>query len=376
MKRIVAVLTVGTILALAALFGPSFAGNFLFGGKSEKDAAFETAVAKKKNLSSSILATGTVRPIIGAEVKVGARISGKVVRLHANIGDRVEKDQVIAEIEQKDLEAQVAQAEANVRAAEAGIGVSRASLWPALSAETDAGYQDTTYPPQQGQNFAGVKLTFPLFNGQDLYAIKQAKATKEATRAALEFAKVQLSYATITAPISGVIASVTTQEGETVAAGLNAPTFVTIIDLSRLQVDAFVDETDIGRVKVGQKAVFTVDTYPDKEFAGKVKAVYPKAIIQENVVNYDVVIEIDDPNIEILRPDMTTSVTIYQDERKGVLVIPRAAVAKEGNGKIVFAQQPSGAFEKKSIKTGMQNGKDIEVVSGISEGDVVGIKQE
>lgn len=367
---------ISILLLLAALSGPSFAGNFLFGGKSEKDSAFETAVAKKKNLISSILATGTVRPIIGAEVKVGARISGKVERLHANIGDRVEKDQVIAEIEQKDLEAQVAQAEANLRAAEAGIGVSQASLWPALSAETDAGYQDTTYPPQQGQNFAGLKVTMPLFNGQDLYAIKKAKATKDATRAALAFAKVQLSYATIKAPISGVIASVTTQEGETVAAGLNAPTFVTIIDLSRLQVDAFVDETDIGRVKIGQKAVFTVDTYPDKEFTGKVKAIYPKAIIQENVVNYDVVIEIDDPNIELLRPDMTTSATIYQEERKGVLVIPRAAVAKEGNSKFVFAQQPSGAFEKKPVKTGTQNGKDVEVVSGLSEGDVVGIKQE
>jgi len=367
---------ISILLILAALSAPSFAGNFLFGGKSEKAPAFETTVAKKKNLSSSILATGTVRPIIGAEVKVGARISGKVERLHANIGDRVKKDQVIAEIEQKDLEAQVAQAEANVRAAEAGIGVSRASLWPALSAETDYGYQDTAYPPQQGQNFAGVKVTLPLFNGQDLYSIKQAKATKEATKAALEFAKVQLSYATITAPISGVIASVTTQEGETVAAGLNAPTFVTIIDLSRLQVDAFVDETDIGRVKIGQKTLFTVDTYPDKEFAGKVKAIYPKAIIQENVVNYDVVIEIDDPNIELLRPDMTTSATIYQEERKGVIVIPRAAVTKEGNSKFVFAQQPSGAFEKKPVKTGLQNGKDVEVVSGISEGDVVGIKQE
>jgi len=367
---------ISILLILAALSGPSFAGNFFFGGKSEKDSAFETAVAKKKNLISSILATGTVRPIIGAEVKVGARISGKVERLHANIGDRVEKDQVIAEIEQKDLEARVAQAEANLIAAEAGIGVSRASLWPVLSAETDYGYQDTTYPPQQGQNFVGLKVTVPLFSGQDLYSIKRAKAIKEATRAALDFTKVQLSYATIKAPISGVIASVTTQEGETVAAGLNAPTFVTIIDLSRLQVDAFVDETDIGRVKVGQKTVFTVDTYPDKEFTGKVKAIYPKAIIQENVVNYDVVIEIDDPNIELLRPDMTTSVTIYQEERKGVLVIPRAAVTKEGNSKFVFAKQPSGAFKKKPVKTGMRNGKDVEVVSGLSEGDVVGIKQE
>jgi multidrug efflux pump subunit AcrA (membrane-fusion protein) len=306
---------------------------------------------------------------------VGARISGKVEHLYANIGDRVEKDQVIAEIEKKDLEAQVAQAEANLKAADAGVGISKASFWPALSAETDYGFQDTTYLPQKGDHFAGLKVTIPLFNGQDSYSIKQQEAVKESAKAAVEYVNIQLSYATIKAPISGVIASVTTQEGETVAAGLNAPTFVTIIDLSRLQVDAFVDETDIGRVNVGQKALFTIDTYPDKEFNGKVKAIYPKAIIQENVVNFDVVIEIDSSNIELLRPDMTTSVTIYQEEKKGVLIIPRAAVIKEENSRFVLVKQADGTFEKRAIKTGAQSGSDIEVVSGLNEGDTIGISK-
>ncbi|MBI4706385.1 MAG: efflux RND transporter periplasmic adaptor subunit [Candidatus Omnitrophica bacterium] len=364
------------LFLVISLSGIAFAGSFLFRGKTENKFSYETVDVKKKNIGSSILATGSVKPIIGAEVKVGARISGKVEHLYANIGDKIEKDQVIAELEKRDLEAQVALGEANLKASEAGVGVSKASFWPALSAETDYGAQGTTYFPQTGQNFAGLKVTMPIFNGQDLYTIKQSKATKEATKAALDYAKVQLSYATITSPISGVIASVSTQEGETVAAGLLAPTFVTIIDLSRLQVDAFVDETDIGRVKVGQKAVFTVDTYPDKEFTGKVRAIYPKAIIQENVVNFDVVIEIDDPDIELLRPDMTTSVTIYQEERTGVLVIPRSAVVKEENEKFVFVKEPSGYFEKKEIKTGIQSGKDIEVISGLKEGDVIGIKRE
>ena len=371
MRKIIFALVVFT-----ALSGVAFAAGFPFFGKTEKSPAYETVTVKKKTISASILATGSVKPIIGAEVKVGARISGKVEHLYANIGDRVEKDQVIAEIEQKDLAAQVAQAEANLKAADAGVGVSKASFWPAVSAETDYGAKGTTYFPSQGDNFAGLKVTVPLFNGQDLYTIKQSKAVKEATKAALDFSKIQMSYATIKAPISGVIASVTTQEGETVAAGLNAPTFVTIIDLSRLQVDAFVDETDIGRVKVGQKALFTVDTYPDKEFIGKVKAIYPKAIIQENVVNFDVVIEIDDPNIELLRPDMTTSVTIYQEERSGVLVIPRAAVTKEGASKFVLVKQDSGNFEKRTIKTGMTSGSDVEVASGLNEGEIVGIKRE
>jgi len=364
-----------TLFMLIALSGIAFAGNSLSRAKAENNSSLETVIVKKKNIGSSILATGSVKPVIGAEVKVGARISGKVEHLYANIGDRVEKDQVIAEIEKKDLEAQVAQAEANLKAADAGVGISKASFWPALSAETDYGFQDTTYFPQKGDHFAGLKVTVPLFNRQDSYSIKQQEAVKESAKAAVEYVNIQLSYATIKAPISGVIASVTTQEGETVAAGLNAPTFVTIIDLSRLQVDAFVDETDIGRVKVGQKALFTVDTYPDKEFTGKVKAIYPKAIIQENVVNFDVVIEIDDPNIELLRPDMTTSVTIYQEEKKGVLIIPRAAVIKEENSRFVLVRQSDGTFEKRAIKIGAQSGSEIEVVSGLNEGDTIGISK-
>ena len=371
MRKIVSVLFI-----LAALSGMTLVRVAPLFSKPENTAGYEAVAAKKKNISASILATGAVKPIIGAEVKVGARIPGKVEHLYANIGDRVEKDQVIAEIEKKDLEAQVAQAEANLKAADAGIGISQAALWPALNAETGYGANGSSYFPDRGDNFAGLKVTMPLFNGQDLYTIKQTKATKEAVRAALEFAKVQLSYATITAPISGVIASVATQEGETVAAGLIAPTFITIIDLSRLQVDAFVDETDIGRVKVGQRALFTVDTYPDKEFNGKVKAIYPKAIIQENVVNFDVVIEIDDPNIELLRPDMTTSVTIYQEERTGVLMIPRAAVIKEGAGKFVLVKQGNGNFEKRAVRIGMTSGGDVEVVSGLNEGEAVGIKKD
>ncbi len=363
------------LIACFILAGLVFTGSAVF-GKTEKRAAFDTETVRKKNISSSILATGSIKPIIGAEVKVGARISGKVEHLYANIGDKVEKDQIIAEIEKRDLEAQVAQAQANLKASEAGVGKSKAAFWPSLSAETDYGFKDTMYPPEQGENFAGVRVTVPIFSGQDAYSIKQSKATQDAAKAALEYSKVQLSYATIRAPISGYIASVTTQEGETVAAGLNAPTFVTIIDLSKLQVDAFVDETDIGRVKVGQKAVFTVDTYPDREFTGTVKAIYPKAVIQENVVNFDVVIEIDNAEAELLRPDMTASVTIYQEGRKGVVTIPRAAIVKEGSEKFVFVRQPSGEFEKQPVKTGMQSGKDIEVVSGLKEGDVIGIKRE
>lgn len=361
--------------ALASSIGVVVAGAFLHRAGGDPTGSYETVVVTRRDIASSVLATGSVKPMIGAEVKVGARISGKVERLHANIGDRVEKGQVIAEIEKKDLEATVVQAKANLSAAKAQAGVNRASLWPRLDAESTYGAKDTMYFPKEGDNFAGLVFSIPIFNGPDYYKIRETRSLQDASKAALEYAEVQLSYATITAPISGVISSVTTQEGETVAAGLLAPTFLTIIDLSRLQVDAFVDETDIGRIRIGQRAAFTVGTYPNKEFAGEVQTVYPKAIIQENVVNYDVVVKVTDPEIELLRPEMTTNVTIFQEERKGILAVPRKYVGSHEGGKVVLVlKEGVAAPVRRPVKTGWQDSKYVEIVSGVAEGERLALR--
>ena len=371
MKKVILVIFILILLSAIA-----YAGISSFFNKAEKKPTIETAEARKRDVSSSIIATGSVKPMIGAEVKVGSRISGKVDLLYANIGDKVKTGQVIAEIEKQDLQAQVSQAAANLRAGEAGVGVQQASLWPTLNAATALGTADSRYFPQTGANSAGLVASMPIFNGQDIYGIRQAKATKESLKAALDYAKVQLSYATIIAPIDGVISYVSTQQGETVVAGLNAPIFVTIIDLERLQADAFVDETDIGRVKVGQKATFTVDTYPGEEFAGEVMAIYPKAIIQENVVNYDVVVRITDPKIELLRPDMTASVKIFQEERKGILAIPRKYISTEEGDRVIYVLKENGKEpQRRIIKTGWQDSKNTEVLEGLSEGEKIVVRR-
>jgi macrolide-specific efflux system membrane fusion protein len=198
---------------------------------------------------------------------------------------------------------------------------------------------------------------------------KAAQAQVNLLKETIKYNETQLSYATIVAPISGIIASVSTQEGETVAAGLSAPTFVTIIDLSRLQVDTFVDETDIGRVKNEQPAIFTVDAYPDKEFSGKVIAVYPKAIIQQNVVYYDVIIAIT--NTEgLLKPDMTASVTISAGNRDNVLSVPNKAVKRESEQKVVYILQNDKAV-RKTVKTGWKDSNYTEILEGVTEGETV-----
>ena len=374
-------------------------------GEAEKDSAMETAKVIRRDVSSTVLATGSVNPQVGAEVRVGARISGKVDHLYANIGDLVKKGQIVAELESNDLAATVDQRQAELQMAKAKLSAVTAlspkeiekaeaevAQWQATKILTkkdllrqedllqkDFTSQQSRDQAQEQLSVAEARLASALKAldlaktryGEDL---KQVRADIKRAKAALVNAKVKLSYATITAPISGVIGSVSTQQGETVFAGLNAPTFVTIIDLNRIQVDAFVDETDIGKVKVGERAIFTVDTYPNKDFEGAVSAIYPKAVIQENVVNYDVVIDINSPFKNLLRPDMTASVTIYQEERKGVLMVPRQAIIREGGHKYVLVQSSNGPPQKKAVQTGISSGNTIEIISGINEGDTVVIK--
>ena len=324
-----------------------------------------TAAVVRRDFTSAVQATGAIKPQVGAEVRVGARISGKLQRLHANIGDTVKQEQILAELDKADLEAVVAQRQADVAVTEARVADAGARL---KLAELELGRAQSLRMKQltsqqeldsATMNFAVAQATFRLTQRQ-----------VEAATAARQESEARLSYATITAPISGVIGSVSTQEGETVSAGLSAPTFVTLIDLKRLQVDAFVDEVDIGKVRPGQHAVFTVDAFPGKEFEGKVAAIYPKAVIQENVVNYDVVVKIQTAYAGLLRPDMTANVTILLEARTGVLALPVQAVKRERGKNLVYVST-GGRVEIREVKVGWKDGQWIEIASGLEEGRTV-----
>jgi len=199
-----------------------------------------------------------------------------------------------------------------------------------------------------------------------------AQQSVRAAEAALRIAQTTLSYATITAPISGVVASVSTQQGETVTAGAasgETPTFVTVVDLRRLEAHAFVDETDIGKVRVGQAVTFSVATFPDREFTGKVTAIFPKALVQVNVVTYDVVIAIDNPD-EVLRPDMTATVTLIVAQRTQVLTVPNQAVRRVNGRRVVYVQQGE-RFVPRAVTTGWRDKTNTEIRNGVREGERV-----
>jgi len=164
------------------------------------------------------------------------------------------------------------------------------------------------------------------------------------------------------------VASVSTQEGETVSATLAAPTFLTLIDLDRLEVRAYVDETDIGRIRVGQPARFSVDTYRDEPFEGVVSAVYPQAEIRDNVVNYVTVITFETPRDRTLRPEMTATVTIALESQKDVLAVPRSAVRREQGRTFVYGEH-GGRIARSGVTLGVRDDSYWEVTQGLREGD-------
>ncbi len=324
---------------------------FVFKPDDKTNSQTQTAVAVRRDIGSTVLATGIIKPKVGAEVKVGSRISGVVKRLRANIGDYVKAGQVIAEIDDAELKAKLNQNLAAVNKARADFDYAK------LNMERQKSLLEQNYIPRQ--TFDLAENSFKIAEAQ----LKQAEANAEV-------AKVQLSYTSIYALTSGVIASVSTQEGETVMAGLAAPTFVNIIDLTRLEVQVYVDETDIGKIQIGQEATFTVDTYSDTDFKGTVTAIYPKAVIQDNVVNYIVVVEISDFMDKILRPEMTATVTIQLETKKDVIAVPSRAIIRE-RGERFVAVIENGTRISKKIKTGWYDSNYTEVVEGLIEGETV-----
>ncbi|HSM91537.1 MAG TPA: efflux RND transporter periplasmic adaptor subunit [Anaeromyxobacteraceae bacterium] len=376
----------------------------------DTSAATEVAVSwtpvARRTLSSNVQATGLVRARTGAEVKVGARISGRVERLFSNVGDRVKKGAPIARLDDRDLRARAARAAADVAAARAQLAVVRRGARPEEISEVEAGFAQAEAEERLAAAQAGRTggLVEKGFVGQDEgdraqrdLAVAQAKRAAARSRldlarrryvdedvlladarvkqaeATLAEAQALVSFATLTAPIDGVIAQVSTQEGETVSAGMSAPTFVTLIDLDRLEVAAYVDEVDVGRVRVGQRATFTVDAFPGEEFAGTVTAIYPRAVIQSNVVNYITTVAIENPGGK-LKPDMTANVTVSLDERRGVLAVPDRALRRERGRTVVYVASGGGA-EPREVKVGLRGGGMAEIVSGLAEGERVQIQE-
>jgi multidrug efflux pump subunit AcrA (membrane-fusion protein) len=367
-------------------------------GRSGDTGTTEIVTVERRAFAATVSAIGAVRPRIGAEVRVGSRLSGRVRRLRANIGDRVEKGQVIAELETAELDALVAQRRAELKLAAAKLAaietlspeeiaraeaeVARFEATAKLAAEdwerheqllrrnvttrAEAAAARERHMVAQAQ-LESARRGLELARTGQSEERRQAEADHDRARATLQSALVDRSFTVLTAPIAGIVASVSTQEGETVAAGLSAPTFVTIVDLERLQVDAYVDEVDIGKVQIAQAAVFTVDAFPGRDFGGRVAAIYPSATVQDNVVKYVVAIEIAGDYRGLLRPEMTATVHVRLEARTA-LAVPARAIRREDGRSVVYVLQDDRP-QARAIRLGWRDGPWAEVLDGLAEGD-------
>jgi len=310
-----------------------------------------TATVSMGTLNETVMATGVIRPVTGAEVNVGSRISGTVVSLPVAVGERVEVGQLLAALDAAALEAEMDEADAAVALSKPRIQLAKSIL---------------IRRQRLAEN--GLASVEDLETAENDLAV--ARARLQADKARLRSAEIALSYTQVTAPISGVVAEVSTREGETVAAAFAAPNFVTIIDLDRLEVLAYVDETDIGRVFVGQRASFTVDTFPNVEFTAEIKAIQPRAELQGSVVNYLVRLEFERSADFILRPEMTAHVRIVVAERDDVLTAPRATI-KRVVGRQYVTVRRGGQWAEQDVRTGWRSESTVEFLSGVREGDVL-----
>lgn len=378
----------------------------LFSGKKEHKLTFADYEFKpviRKDIYQKVLATGTVTLKTGAEVKIGARISGQLEKLLVKIGDIVRAGDMIATIEHEDLLARVAQFTADLKAEEARLkkikeegpleinklkaGLEELNVQISLAqkmlsrnqtlrqkgivSESVVDEADERLLVLNAQiNLVEEEIKLEEVRLQNDIRLQDAKVEKAVANILEE--ETQLSYATVTAPIDGVVAFVSTQEGETVVASMSAPTFVTLIDLKKIEVTAYVDETDIGKIQERQKVKFTVDAFPKKFFDAEIREIRPKAVIKDNVVNYEVMLEIFKKNISLLRPEMTANIVVTTGVHENVLVVPRGAVKRSGK-KSFAVMKTEIALSEKSIELGWRDGDAQEVVSGLSDGDQVGI---
>lgn len=300
--------------ALAAM------GVFFFGFRSRnRDVKYLTAAVDRGDVVDVVGATGTLQAV--TTVQVGSQVSGTIASLHADFNSQVKMGQVIARLDPSLLDARLAQAKANVVAARAGVERARATV------------EDTRQKYERAKDLAAQNLlpqsdldTTRSNHEGAVAQVKAADAAVSQAEAGLNQARVDLAHTVIKAPIDGIVIARNVDVGQTVAASLQAPVlFVIANDLAKMQVNASIDEADIGRVGRGQEVAFRVDAFPEREFAGRVEQVRLQPTTAQNVVTYNTIIAVDNADSRLM-PGMTATVSVIVRRREGVLRIPALAL--------------------------------------------------
>jgi HlyD family secretion protein len=377
-------------------------GGLTFAVRARTKSIDPAMIAKvsRGDVARSVVATGKVQPITKVEVK--SKASGIVTNLATDINDVVHKGQLLAQLDQQEIldqvnaqKATLAAAQSNARAAEAAITLDR------VNAEApDLPMYKHTYERAKQMQADGVVSAQSLDDAQQKYLaaantrdkavsqisvdtakLHQAQAQVEQAQASLKQLEEQLSYTNITSPMDGVVLSRDVEKGDAVSSilvlGSTATLVETIGDVHQVYVQGKVDESDIGKVFLGQPARIKVESFRDKTFLGKVTRIAPLGVEKDNVTTFEVRVSIDNPGGE-LKANMTANAEILLDEHKNVLTVPEQAVKydKDRNA-TVDVPDPTQKDGRRTvaIKAGLSDGTRIEVVSGLKENDPVILQQ-
>jgi HlyD family secretion protein len=403
MKKKVLIIA-GIVLVLVAVL-------FLLKPFSKKVSAvtFDTVKVEKGTISNNVTATGTINAI--TSINVGTQVSGIIQKIYVDFNDHVKQGQLLAKIDETNLLEQLKQSQATLDQAQAQLI-----------------YEESTY--NRTKALYEKNLIAQSDYDQALYNYENSKASLVNAKSAVSRAKVNLDYATITSPIEGVVLNRAVEEGQTVAASFSTPTLFTIVnDLTQMQVQTSVDEADIGKVKKGQRVEFTVDTYIDLKFEGKVSQVRLQPVTTNNVVTYTVILSAPNPDKKLM-PGMTATATIFVDEKVNTLILSGKALrftpstaylqkmmakamkqfkgsnkfpagmsgpaasgqtamtgttmpsnlpigalpgnsAASANSKTVWMKDDIGGIKPVVITIGVDNGTNVEILSGLKEGEEV-----
>lgn len=368
------------ILIIAGLTIVGVAGFKILGKSNVSEVTLETSFAEVGDVSTDITATGTIEAI--KTVEVGTQVSGVIEHIYVDFNDQVMAGQLIAQLDKTSLNASMDEAQASL-----------------ASAQSEYEYQKANYLRNK-QLFESTVISQADYD-EVLYYYKKSEASVKSAQAQLKKVQISLGYASIYAPIDGIVTSRSVDEGQTVAASFSTPTLFTIAnDLTKMQVEADVDEADIGQVKVGQNAIFTVDAYPESEFKGTVTQIRLEPQINSNVVTYTVIMEAPNPKKELM-PGMTASISVLTQEAKGALTISAKALRFKPDPELMEAYQPAPSDKEKlppnedqeakdmdetmnvvwvksnnqlkpaRIKIGVNDGSTVEVQEGLDAGDEV-----
>jgi HlyD family secretion protein len=306
-------------LVLLGLGGAGWWGLRRWGGKTEATVQYKTAPLERGDLRANVTATGTLSAV--GTVEVGSQISGRLAEVLVDFGSQVKKGQVLARIDPELLRAAIARDRASLSVARGNLARARANL---VGAELRRDRAQTLVEQGVGNraDLDDAKVTVEAARAD----IQVAKGQVEQANAALRQSEINVANAVIYSPIDGVVISRTIDVGQTVAASLQAPTLFTIAgDLRKMQVDTSVAEADVGKLKAGMAAFFTVDAFPEKTFKGTVRQIRDAAQTVQNVVTYNAVIDVENPEL-LLKPGMTANVRFLYAERDAVLRVANAAL--------------------------------------------------